>query len=67
MPMYLRTIYALRQLRKHEDDLPEYVANPELFEREAMKSRLLPPPVTKRVTFDAPPRINFPFNSTLYQ
>ncbi|CAF0794314.1 unnamed protein product [Adineta ricciae] len=61
------TIYALRQVRKHEGSLPEYVANPELFERKAMESRPLPPPVTKHVTFDAPPRINFPFNLTLYQ
>ncbi|UJR20674.1 hypothetical protein I4U23_023795 [Adineta vaga] len=61
------TIYALRQVRKHEGSLPEYVANPELFERKAMETRPLPPPVTKHVTFDAPPRINFPYNLTLYQ
>jgi hypothetical protein len=61
------TIYALRQVRKHEGSLPEYVANPELLERKAMDARPLPPPVTKHITFDAPPRQNFPFNLTLYQ
>jgi len=61
------TIYALRQVRKHEGSLPEYVANPELLERKAMEARPLPPPVAKHVTFDAPPRQNFPFNVTLYQ
>lgn len=61
------TIYALRQVRKHEGVLPEYVANPALLERKAMDSRPLPPPAAKRVTFDAPPRQHFPFNVTLYQ
>ena len=61
------TIYALRQVRKHEGVLPEYVANPALLERKAMESRPLPPPATKRVTFNAPPRQHFPFNITLYQ
>ncbi len=61
------TIYALRQVRKHEGSLPEYVANAELLERKAMDARPLPPPVTKRVTFNAPPRKHFPFNVTLYQ
>lgn len=61
------TVYALRQVRKHEGVLPEYVANPALLERKAMENRPLPPPVTKHVTFDAPPRQHFPFNLTLYQ
>jgi hypothetical protein len=61
------TIYALRQVRKHEGSLPEYVANPELLERKAMEARPLPPPITKHITFDAPPRESFPFNVTLYQ
>jgi hypothetical protein len=61
------TIYALRQVRKHEGGLPEYVANAELLERKAMETRPLPPPVTKHITFDAPPRQNFSFNLTLYQ
>jgi len=61
------TIYALRQVRKHEGSLPEYVANHELLERKAMEARPLPPPVTKHITFDAPPRKSFPFHITLYQ
>lgn len=61
------TIYALRQVRKHEGHLPEYVTNFELLERKAMEARPLPPPITKSITFDSPPRINFPFNITLYQ
>lgn len=61
------TIYALRQVRKHEGVLPEYVTNSELLERKAMEARPLPPPVTKRVTFDSPPRAHFPFKLTLYQ
>lgn len=61
------TIYALRQVRKHEGSLPEYVANPAVFERKAMEARPLPPPVTKHVTFNAPPRVNFPYRLTLYQ
>jgi hypothetical protein len=61
------TIYALRQVRKHEGILPEYVANAELLERKAMEARPLPPPVTKQITFDSPPRENFPFKLTLYQ
>jgi hypothetical protein len=61
------TIYALRQVRKREGILPEYVANPELLERKAMDARPLPPPVTKSITFNAPPRKAFPFNVTLYQ
>ena len=61
------TIYALRQVRKHEGVLPEYVANPTLLERKAMENRPLPPPVAKHVTFDAPPRQHFPFKLTLYQ
>jgi hypothetical protein len=61
------TVYALRQVRKHEGSLPEYVANAELLERKAMEARPLPPPVAKHVTFTAPPRQSFPFNVTLYQ
>ena len=61
------TIYALRQVRKHEGVLPEYVANAAVLERKAMEVRPLPPPVTKHVTFNAPPRQNFPFKLTLYQ
>ena len=61
------SIYALRQVRKHEGILPEYVANPELLERNAMDNRPLPPPITKKITFNAPSRKSFPFNLTLYQ
>lgn len=61
------TIYALRQVRKHEGVLPEYVANAAVLERKAMEVRPLPPPVTKHVTFNAPPRQHFPFKLTLYQ
>ncbi|CAF0876993.1 unnamed protein product [Rotaria sp. Silwood1] len=61
------TIYALRQVRKHEGSLPEYVANAELLERKALEARPLPPPITKHITFDVPPQRNFPFNVTLYQ
>ncbi|CAF1242516.1 unnamed protein product [Adineta steineri] len=61
------TIYALRQVRKHEGVLPEYVSNPEILERKAMDARPLPPPVTKHIEFDAPPRVNFPYRLTLYQ
>lgn len=61
------TIYALRQVRKHEGVLPEYVANAAVLERKAMEARPLPPPVTKHVTFNAPPREHFPFKLTLYQ
>lgn len=63
----LGTIYALRQVRKHEGVLPEYVANAAVLERKAMEVRPLPPPVTKHVTFNAPPRQHFPFKLTLYQ
>ena len=61
------TIYALRQVRKHEGVLPEYVTNVEVLERKAMEARPLPPPVSRRVTFDSPPREHFPFKLTLYQ
>ena len=61
------TIYALRQVRKHEGVLPEYVTNAEVLERKAMEARPLPPPVSRRVTFDSPPREHFPFKLTLYQ
>ncbi|CAF3562279.1 unnamed protein product [Rotaria socialis] len=61
------TIYALRHVRKHEGNLPEYVTNVELLERKAIETRPVPPPVTKHITFDALPRKNFPFNITLYQ
>lgn len=61
------TIYALRQVRKHEGALPEYVTNADVLERKAMETRPLPPPVTKQITFDLPPRIPFPYKLTLYQ
>ncbi|CAF3531572.1 unnamed protein product [Rotaria sp. Silwood1] len=59
--------YTLRQSQKYEGLMPEYISNPELLERQAMEARPLPPPVTKHVTFDEPPRENFPFKLTLYQ
>lgn len=59
--------YTLRQSQKYEGLMPEYITNPELLERAAMKARPLPPPVTKHVTFDSPPKENFPFKLTLYQ
>jgi hypothetical protein len=61
------TLYTIRQSRKYEGLMPEYVANTELLERQAMEARPMPPPVTKHVTFDQPPRQTFPFNVTLYQ
>ena len=61
------TLYTIRQSRKYEGLMPEYVANTELLERQAMEARPLPPPVTKHVTFDQPPRQAFPFKVTLYQ
>ena len=61
------TIYALRQVRKHDGALPEYVTNLDLLEQKAMEQRPIPPPVTKRITFDQPPRAYFPFKLTLYQ
>ena len=63
----LGTIYTLRQSRKYEGLMPEYISNPELMEQKAMEARPLPPPVTKHVTFDQPPREHFPFKITLYQ
>lgn len=61
------TLYTIRQSRKYEGLMPEYVANTELLERQAMEARPMPPPVTKHVTFDQPPRQSFPFKVTLYQ
>lgn len=61
------TAYTLRQSRKYEGLMPEYLSNTELLERQAMEARPLPPPVTKHVTFNQPPRENFPFKVTLYQ
>lgn len=61
------TIYALRQVRKHEGALPEYVTNAEVLERKAMENRPYPVPVTKHIRFDSPPRIRFPYKLTLYQ
>ena len=63
----LGTIYTLRQTRKYEGLMPEYISNPELMEQKAMEARPVPPPVTKHVTFDQPPREHFPFKITLYQ
>ncbi|CAF0824166.1 unnamed protein product [Rotaria sordida] len=60
-------IYTLRQSQKYEGLMPEYISNSELLERQAMEARPLPPPVTKHVTFDKPPKQNFPFKLTLYQ
>ncbi|CAF3972137.1 unnamed protein product [Rotaria sp. Silwood2] len=59
--------YTFRQSKKYEGLMPEYISNPELLERQAMEARPLPPPVTKHVTFDKPPREIFPFKLTLYQ
>ncbi len=56
-----------RQSRKYEGLMPEYINNTELLERQAMEARPLPPPITKHITFDSPPRENFPFKLTLYQ
>ena len=61
------TIYALRQVRKHEGVLPEYVTNAEVLERKAMESRPFPVPVTKHIRFNSPPRVPFPYKLTLYQ
>ena len=60
-------VYTYRQSQKYEGLMPEYLSNLELLERQAMKNRPSPPPVTKHVTFDEPPRENFPFKLTLYQ
>jgi hypothetical protein len=59
--------YTFRQSRKYEGLMPEYINNTELLERQAMEARPLPPPITKHITFDSPPRENFPFKLTLYQ
>jgi hypothetical protein len=59
--------YTYRQSQKYEGLMPEYINNSELLERKAMEARPLPPPVTKHVTFDSPPREYFPFKLTLYQ
>jgi hypothetical protein len=59
--------YTFRQSRKYEGLMPEYIFNSELLERKAMEARPLPPPVTKHITFDSPPKENFPFKLTLYQ
>ncbi|CAF3358532.1 unnamed protein product [Rotaria socialis] len=61
------TAYTLRQSKKYEGLMPEYLSNTELLERQAMEARPLPPPVTKHVTFSKPPREDFPFKITLYQ
>jgi hypothetical protein len=61
------TIYALRQVRKHEGVLPEYVTNVELLERKALEQRPVPAPVTKKITFNSPPRVPFPYKLTIYQ
>lgn len=61
------TAYAFRKSQQYEGLMPEYMSNPEYFERQAMEARPVPPPVTKRVTFDKPPRVHFPFKVTLYQ
>ena len=59
--------YTLRQSRKYEGLMPEYMSNVEPLERKAMEARPVPPPVTKHITFDEPPREKFPFKLTLYQ
>ena len=61
------TLYTLRQSQKYEGLMPEYMTNPEFLERQAMEARPVPPPVTKRVTFNQPPKREFPFKITLYQ
>ncbi|CAF0938587.1 unnamed protein product [Adineta ricciae] len=61
------TAYTLRQSRKYEGLMPEYMSNVEPLERKAMEARPVPPPVTKHITFDEPPREKFPFKLTLYQ
>jgi hypothetical protein len=61
------TAYTLRQSQKYEGLMPEYISNSELLNRKAMEARPLPPPVTKHITFDSPPKQNFPFKLTLYQ
>lgn len=59
--------YTFRQSRKYDGLMPEYINNPELLERKAMEARPTPPPVTKHITFDGPPREDFPYKLTLYQ
>ena len=59
--------YTFRQSRKYEGLMPEYISNAEPLERKAMETRPVPPPVTKHITFDDPPREKFPFKLTLYQ
>lgn len=59
--------YTFRQSRSYEGLMPEYLSDLESLERKAMEARPLPPPVTKHVTFDEPPRTPFPFKVTLYQ
>ena len=61
------TAYTLRQSQKYEGLMPEYISNSELLNRKAMEARPVPPPVTKHITFDSPPKQNFPFKLTLYQ
>ena len=59
--------YTYRQSQRYEGLMPEYITNTELLERKAMEARPVPPPVTKHITFDGPPREEFPFKLTLYQ
>jgi hypothetical protein len=59
--------YTYRQSQRYEGLMPEYINNSELIERKAMEARPLPPPITKHITFDSPPREYFPFKLTLYQ
>ncbi|CAF1362632.1 unnamed protein product [Adineta steineri] len=59
--------YTFRQSRKYEGLMPEYITNSEQLQRKAMEARPMPPPVTKHITFDEGPRVNFPFKLTLYQ
>lgn len=61
------TLYALKQVKKHEGALPEHIANIEYLEQKSMENRPIPTPVTKTVKFDLPPRASFPFKVTLYQ
>lgn len=59
--------YTYRQSQKYEGLMPEYITDFESIERKAMEARPVPPPVTKHITFDSPPRVEFPFKLTLYQ
>ena len=60
------TVYTLRQSRKYEGLMPEYMSNSELLERQAMEARPSPTTCDKTCNIRSATKREFPFeNNTL--